>query len=493
MHAVIHLLFNWGASSSLVLYVLLVSDLIALTQVPTILLRRRGRPVAALSWLLALFTLPWVGLFLWWLFGRVHLQRKLRKRQQHSQAFCECLPSELRKINKGALNLFQGVLPWSAMSQQRWLAFPPSQNNQVTLLVNGEEAFAAMEQGIQQAKEYIHLLFYIWKPDQTGTYIRDLLVQKAREGVTVRLLIDAWGQPKKATKFFAPLQEAGGRISFFLPVRFFSSLLTINFRNHRKLMIIDGTIAFTGGMNISNEYKEQWRDTAIKIVGPTTTQLHEVFLEDWYFASDENLANAGYLTHATEEFEVPEKSNTVTDVACAIIPSGPDGRTNWCHDTLFLTLSSAKSRIYLTTPYFIPNGSITAALRGAAQRGVDVRILLPQKSDLSLVRIASRTYYEALLEAGVKIYEFEPCILHAKTLVLDEHVSILGSANVDIRSFRLNFEIGCMLYSQSFNAQLAKCFITDLRQSTEVTHHGFTKNQRQPLLESAAHLLSPLL
>ncbi len=495
MHALIHLFFSRGEASTLLLYILLLSDIIAIAQVPAVLLHRRGRPVAALSWLLAIFTLPWIGILMWWFLGRTRLQRKMRRRKQRSQEFCACLPEGVHLASQEVLSQFQGLLPQSITTEQQRAPFSLSQKNQVQLLVDGEQAFSAMEQAVSLAQHYIHLLFYIWKADQTGTRIRDLLIQKVQEGLEVRLLIDAWGQPKHARNFFAPLQQAGGHVAYFLPIRLFSQPFTLNFRNHRKLMIIDGVTAFTGGMNISDEYQSQWRDTAIKITGPATVQLHEVFLEDWFFATHQNLASSGYLTPKTSQESTPkEETKTIDEVACAIIPSGPDGRTNWCHDTLFLALSSAKHRIYLTTPYFIPSAPIIAALRGAAQRGLDVKIVLPQKNDQPLVRIASHTYYETLLNAGVKIYEFEPSVLHAKTLVIDDNISVLGSANVDIRSFRLNFEISCIFLSKQLARQLVDSFHKDLNNSREITQQNIGQlHQPYSWLESAAHLLSPLL
>jgi cardiolipin synthase len=338
-------------------------------------------------------------------------------------------------------------------------------------------------------------MFYIWHPDETGRTLRDLLVRKASEGLTVRILVDAVGSPGIRGSFAAPLKKAGATIVSFLPVRFRPWAPTFNFRNHRKLLVVDRTVAFTGGTNIGNEYEKRWHDLAVRIRGPAVAQLNSIFEEDWFFAAGENLSEEDPVReNALDVTSEPGSMTQGVPAACAIIASGPDRQQNRIHDAFFLAISQARQRVLLTTPYFIPSHAILAALRGAAQRGVDVRILLPRHSDVRLVGLASRSYYPGLLTEGAQIFEYSGAMVHTKALVIDDWLSVLGSANVDSRSFRLNFELACFISSADLNARLAEIFAGALPQSLEV---NLAVMEHRPhylaLAESLAHLLSPLL
>jgi cardiolipin synthase len=384
------------------------------------------------------------------------------------------------------------VLPF-ATSDRAWEdgVFRPTNGNQVELLIDGPRAYPEMGQAVSGARRVVHAMFYIWHPDDAGTRLRDLLVQKAREGVKVRVLVDAVGSPKIRGAFIAPLKDAGARVVPFLPVRFRPWAPTFNFRNHRKLLVVDEEVAFTGGMNIGNEYAKQWHDLAVKLRGPVVEQLSSIFEEDWYFAAREDLADDD--TARGPGSEQPFSSESAY-AACAVISSGPDREANRIHDAFFLAISQARERVLLTTPYFIPSPGIMAALRSACQRGVSVQVLLPRHSDVRLVGLASRSYYPALLEEGARIFEFSGGMVHAKALVIDDWLSVLGSANVDSRSFRLNFELACFFSSSELNERLVRVFTDDLRRSSEVS---LAAMERRPhhiaIAESLAHLLSPLL
>jgi cardiolipin synthase len=496
VYSLVNFLLGLGFSPRTASLVLLTSDLLAFLTIPSVLLQRRGRPLAALSWVLAVVSIPILGVGAWWVLGRTHLQRLRRRRQESGLTFSVRSPtaSEALQLSKISTR-FAGILPF-ATSKHPWEdgIFPPTETNSVELLVDGSQVFPAMARTIAAARHQIHAMFYIWHPDEAGRNLRDLLVQKAKDGLKVRIMVDAVGSPALRGTFVAPLEDAGASVVSFLPVRFRPWAPTFNFRNHRKLLVVDRSVAFTGGMNIGDEYEKQWHDLAIKIQGPAVAQLNSIFEEDWFFAAGEDLiedepARGTALAEAHE----PEGASQSAPAACAVIASGPD-RQNRIHDAFFLAISQARQRVLLTTPYFIPSHAILAALRGAAQRGVAVQILVPRHSDVRLVGLASRSYYPGLLTEGAQIFESSGAMVHTKALVIDDWLSVLGSANVDSRSFRLNFELACFISSADLNARLAQVFTGALHQSSEVNLAVMERRPRYlALAESLAHLLSPLL
>jgi cardiolipin synthase len=472
-----------------------VADLLALASTPSVLLRRRGRPLAAMSWMLALFVAPYFGVLWWWIVGRERVHRKRRLRQESTEEFCDCLDElGIGQSSMSAMHEFDGLLPHGLFhGYDRLEVFSPSGDNQVELLVDGHDAFAAIEQMIEGADEYIHLLFYIWKTDETGQRLRDALVEKARQGVEVRVLVDGVGSPDFEKKLAAPLLEAGARVGIFLPPTYLARRPTFNFRNHRKLVVVDGEEAFTGGMNVGGEYEHNWHDLAIRVRGPAVQQLHTIFLDDWFFATDENLATDTYLSAGTSH-RTNARASSVPDASCAIIASGPDTEQGGLRDAIFQVINAAEDRLWMTTPYFIPGAEILAALRAAVQRGVDVRLILPEKSDVAIVRRASRAYYPMLLESGIRLFEYQPRVLHAKSLVVDDRYAMVGSANLDVRSFKINFELTTFVASSEFNDQLAGVFESDLRQCREVDFSDVAaRSSFSNMADALAHLTSPLL
>ncbi|MFU8802789.1 MAG: cardiolipin synthase [Bradymonadaceae bacterium] len=495
MYTLIHLIIAEAIGATRAWLFLGGADLLALASTPSVLLRRQGRPLAAMSWLLALFVVPYLGVLWWWLVGREHMQRKRRLRQKSTEEFCACLDEfETDKPSKSAMRAFDGLLPHGLFHGYGHLElYPPSRNNQVELLVDGHNAFATIEEMIEGAESYIHLLFFIWKTDETGRRLRDALVEKARQGVEVRVLVDGMGSPDFEKELAGPLVEAGGQVGIFLPPTYLSRRPTFNFRNHRKLIVFDGEEAFTGGMNVGEEYEHTWHDLAIRVRGPVVQQLHTVFLDDWYFATAENLATERYV-----RVNMPPRADTpalsVREANCAVIASGPDTEHDGLRDALFHAINAANDRLWMTTPYFIPGADILAALRAAVQRGVDVKLILPEESDVAIVRRASRAYYPMLLESGIRLFEYQPRVLHAKSLLVDQSYAMMGSANLDVRSFKINFEVTTFVASSEFNKRVASVFEADLDQCrevdrTEIRSHSVLSN----LTDALAHLTSPML
>ena len=471
--------------------------------VPSVLLQRSTRPVASLGWILALVFLPYLGILLWWVFGRSYLRRSSPRSVEGHRRLSERL-----RTSPG-----DGELPWHADEPPTPLdealtvkaddaaiqhgLFEPTAGNAVTAYTPPADAFDAFAEAIEKAKDHIHFQYYVWKSDHTGRRFRDLLADKAREGVEVRILYDAVGSVRMSKRFTAHAADAGAKVVPFLPVRLWERRLRINFRNHRKFLIVDGRMGFTGGVNIADEYLE-WCDAAFGFQGPLVHQMQQVFAEDWHFATGESFTGPRYYPYATAETSrssgdmLPD--TPVSDVSARMITGGPHDRFQTIHRLFFLSIVSARHRLWAVTPYFVPDTAILAALQTAALRGVDVRIILPAQTDVPLAQYAGRTWWDDLLAAGVRLFEYQPRILHAKLMVIDHRHTLVGSANMDIRSFQLNFEANTLIDDPEFNDTSAAMFQEMLQNSKEVKLDDFRHRPRRVRLkEGAARLFTPLL
>ena len=475
-----------------------LSWLAALLTVPSVLIQRAGQPAAALSWLLTLFALPAIAVILWWLIGRTHLRRKSRRRDSASKQVRESLESVQRERQLHGLeglsfesldtNLESSThliptLPTDPVEQ----VFPATHGNQVELLSDTSQTHAVWIRLIEQAQHHLHLLFYIWRADDIGHTLRDALVTKAAQGVKIRVLYDAIGSYKLPSDFFEPLLEQGGSVAKFMPIRLLSFAPTINFRNHRKLLIADGLNAYTGSINVGDEYLS-WREVGITINGPGVNQLQEVFVDDWYFATNEKVTDDNYFPEFTNK-SVDSNRNAI----CETIASSPHQTFNTTRDMVIMAINQCTKRVWVATPYFIPGEALMLALRTAVYRGVDVRLFIPSHSDSWLSHSASRVFYRDLLIGGVRIFECHS-MLHAKALLLDHESVLIGSANLDVRSFKLNFEISTFVNQPDVNDTLAFMLSDVQRESSEITLENINNTSTLTLLKNAlAHLLSPLL
>jgi cardiolipin synthase A/B len=463
-----------------------VGYLIALIAILRIVLQRR-EPTATLAWVLSILFLPYLGVLLYLLIGRHRLKRRVK--QRHARAH-EIQP-ELERLGAEIASSDPGTQPHDRLVRlaHRMDCRPPTFGNQVKLLHDADRKYLALEEAIRGATQHIHLLYYIFQPDDSGLRFRNLLCQKAKEGVQVRMLTDGVGS-FGIDNFMVPLVEAGGEFAEFLPATRLMKPWKINLRNHRKIVVVDGTIGFTGGVNIGDEYTGRkrkvgyWRDTHLQLEGPSVTQLQEIFAEDWFFATGKQPMDESW-------FPTPKEAGPSM---VQVIASGPDTDILPIQRMFFAAVTEAQHRILLTTPYFIPDESMIMALQTAALRDVDVKLLLPYRSDMSLVLHAGRSYYRELLRAGVRIFEYLPGILHAKTLVVDDFWATVGSANMDVRSFRLNFEVNAMVYGPAFNRHLADAFAKDLQTTREVTLADLDKKSpSRKMAEGMARMLSPVL
>ena len=513
---------RWILELGFVAYVVLVTALVLL---------ERRRPTATLALVLALVFLPVLGLLTYLLFSRRRVRRRIRQRQRRpikplegtrNIANLEVAPVDLPPPQRGLVKL-----------ALRTAAAPLRRADGVELLTNAKQAFDAVERAIEEAQRCIHLEFYIWRDDATGRRFVEMLTRKAKDGVKVRVLYDHFGSLSLSSEHFAPLRAAGGEVAAFgrlrFPVRFGHS--RVNFRNHRKIMTIDGTIGFLGGLNVGDEYfgagieEHGWRDLFVQLEGDAVVGLEATFLEDWLATTGQVIDLAGQrpdlavgvdarrpaprhrwggrqrrreriLRQANPFTPLPDRPMRSEGPLVQVIPSGPDIPVASAVAAQFsASIASARDRAWIATPYLIPDEPLMFILRTAALRGVDVRILVPApaKNDSKLVALASSSYYDELLEAGCRLYEYAPGMLHAKYLIVDE-VAAIGSANMDVRSFHINYEITAMFYDARVTARLAEVFVADLAEAREVQaadriHLPLTTR----LAEGAARVLSPLL
>lgn len=475
--------------------------------IPAVLLQRSTRPLSTLVWILVLYFLPYIGVVLWWMLGRNHMRRKkrslARSRDQMARSFNElerrACPQIVDSDQTNVDQRDQALTTQRLVLRDEFNVFPPTRGNRVAIHARPPQAFDAFIDAIAEAEDHIHFLFYTWRDDETGTRFRDLLIEKAKQGIEVRVLFDGFGSVSIGRRFLRPLAEAGARVATFLPLHFWERRLRINFRNHRKLLVIDGRRAFTGGVNIADEYL-QWFDMAYGFEGPVVYQMQEIFAEDWHFATGEDLAAERYFPHLARReprsvtAPAPGDDDLIDDALARVVAGGPDDRLETIHKMFFLALTSARRNLLLITPYFVPDLAILTALQTAAMRGVDVRILVPGRSDVPLTQHAGRAYWESLMESGVRIFEYGGSILHAKLLVLDSTHVIVGSANMDIRSFRFNFEANAVIESRVLNRSMTEIFEDAQEKSDEVVLEEFRcRPRRARLIEGAARLFSPLL
>ncbi|MBW3543211.1 MAG: cardiolipin synthase [Planctomycetes bacterium] len=453
-----------------------------------LLLKKRQSP-ASVAWIFAIVGLPILGGLLFLIFGVNRVERRAARKQRASRAIARFLPT---------LTEYQ-VIPGEALSPQQHrlmrLATRVGETaclvgNQVEVLNDTNRTLGLIEQAVQAARETLHLEYYIWQPDKTGTRLRDLLIERARQGVQVRFLYDGLGSLRLSRRFLRPMYDAGIHVASFMPSARWTRFLSLNLRSHRKIVICDGQVGFTGGMNIGDEYIGRdpgigyWRDTHLRLAGPIVLQLQQVFVEDWYYATGEE------LTHP-EIFPPPSESGTIE---AQVLAGEPSGDVFTFHSLMFAAINEAQHRILLTTSYFIPTDALTTALETAAHRGVRVRILVPGRGEYWWTRFAGRSFYQELLEAGVEIWEYQRGMLHSKTLMIDGEWSLGGSPNFDARSLMLNFEVGVAIYDTRVATALEDDFERDIKDAKRVVLGEWEQRRTWRLLaENTCRLFSPIL
>jgi len=442
------------------------------------ILRQRREPVATLAWLLVLAWLPVIGWAVYWWLGPQRIRRRLLRRSRARLALADAaLPPCGEAAKWGAERLVEATT-----------GFAPTRARRLELLSSGESTYAALFGAITSAQNAVHLEYYIFEPDGVGTRLRDLLIARARAGVEVRLLLDGLGSRRCSPRFLAPLQAAGAEVGWFHPLTWGHLLWrpTLNLRTHRKIAVIDGRIGFTGGVNISDTQSERasaaaFHDLHLRLEGEAVRALQLVFAEDWHYATGRTLTAAQHW---------PAQAGG--SIRCQLLPSGPDDPQAPLHRLFVEAVHGARQRVWVMTPYFVPTPPVLLALTSAALRGLDVRLLVPARNDNRLVRAAARSFYPELLAAGVRIAEFQPRMLHGKALLIDEDTALIGSGNVDPRSFFLNFELGVLARDEGVAAALAARITADLAHARWVDPDWQARGL-QAYLDSAARLLTPVL
>ncbi len=447
------------------------------------ILHERRPPVSTLAWIFGLVLLPFVGIPVYLVFGpRRLVRRKLRYRDKRVR-----VTSALRDLPPRRVPGDTSRLAMIGETMQHTRVCTASR---VEIRHSGDATYDAIVAAVDGARDHVHVEYYIYEADAAGERLRDALVRARKRGVEVRVLVDAVGSPRAGDRFFSPLVDAGGLFRRFQPPRLgLRSFRFFNFRTHRKIVVVDGNVGFTGGMNLSACHSESlsrgecWRDTHVEIEGAAVGDLQRTFVENWVYAGGDSPTTRRYFPESAEGSELVQ-----------ILRSGPDREIFPIHTFFFAAIATAERRVLLTTPYLVPDESTLAALKSAVLRGVSVTILVPARGDSALVQAAARSYFEELLEAGCKIHTYERCMLHAKILVVDDDLACVGTANFDNRSFRLNFEVMAVLYGNKHATELAERFELDLQDAREVKRRTLKEEHALVrLAESAARLASPLL
>ena len=485
----------------------LIISYLASAAISMVIILENRDPARTVTWLLIFLLLPGVGLLIYAVFGRNIRKIKIFKTQKLANDIKEeKLFENLEEIQE-LVKLEQDSIKERSLaddeladySKKRVISlllntgmFPFTTNNNIDVYIDGNQKFENLIKDIKLAKDHIHLEYFIIKDSEIGRKIRDLLIEKAKEGVKIRILYDDVGCWRFwfHRRFFNEMKKYGIDIMPFLPAKFPIIGSKLNYRNHRKIVVIDGKVGYTGGINIGDEYMGKnkkfgyWRDTHIRIEGTSVYLLQMTFLIDWYYTTKEIILIKKYFP----------KVSYCGDSMVQVVASGPDSDWEAIHYAYFSAICQAKKNIYIETPYFIPDESILRALKSAALSGVDVRIIFPKIADHKMVNSASYSYFADILKSGGKVYLYTKGFIHSKIVIIDDKISSTGSANMDLRSFMLNFEINAFIYDKDVIEIMTKDFFEDMKNSEELDESDFeNRNIIIKAKESISRLFSPIL
>ena len=479
-------------------YGIIVSGILILNislAIALIFLERRDAS-ATWAWILVLFFIPILGFGIYLLFGR-----KLRKKTlfrwegKNKIGIDKLIEFQMEAIAEDSFDFrlddamhYKELIVMHLHNNQAVL----TQDNKVEIFNDGRKKFDALLEDIDKAKDHIHIQYYIFRLDSLGQEIYQAVLEKARQGVKVRILYDDTGSRSLRKRHFKELVDLGGRVEAFFPAIFPLINPRMNYRNHRKIVVIDGRIGYIGGFNVGDEYLGKkkrfgyWRDTHLRIEGSSVHPLQTRFILDW------NQASAEHDIEYSDVFfpAIPMKGS----VGLQIVSSGPDSEWEQIKNGYLKLIMMAKKYIYIQSPYFIPDASFMDTLRIACLSGIDVRIMIPNKPDHIFVYWATYSYVGELIRAGAKVYIYQNGFLHTKMIVIDDEASTVGTANIDVRSFKLNFEVNAFIYDRETSHQLAELFEEDMKLSTEMTREIYEKRTIMiKFKESLARLISPIL
>jgi len=456
-------------------------------------LHLKRNPMSAIAWSLTVLMLPLLGPVLFALFGSQTIRRPLVRRQKRRKAYRKLTADAPDDAKTGEATAEPAVPPrWAVLARLAHHAdgFPVTGGNALAFYHHGDPAYAAMLDAIGRAKHHVHIEFFIFRPDDSGRRFIAALVSAAKRGIEVRFLYDSVGSYALSSRLLADLQQAGGKVAAFLPLLNPLYRLRINLRNHRKILVVDGRTAFTGGLNIGDEYLGKspkfgyWRDTHFRVDGAAVHALQQVFLEDWHFATDDPVRGAVYHPPA----ESPGTS------LVQVVHSGPDADYKAIRETYFAGILRGRKRVWIASPYFVPDPGLLDALVLAGRSGVDVRFLGLFRPDKWVPFLAARFYWADLLAAGVKVYQYARGMMHSKYMLVDGEWASVGTANADNRSLYLNYEVNCLLYDPAAVAELEEHYLKDLEWSVRLDPAVYaTRPFAARLAENAARLMSPVL
>lgn len=503
---------------------------LSILSVLAVVITENRNPLKTLPWILVLMLAPVAGLVCYFFFGQNLSKRRVlsrRMRKRITQQLEEAPPA-------GTPGIPDRYAPLAALLRNTSNAIP-LYGSRITPYTDGQSKMEALMADIARARHHIHIQYYILSDDATGRRLRDGVIAKAREGVEVRILYDDVGSRAVGKEFFASLRREGVEVQAFLHVQFPRFASKVNYRNHRKTVVIDGRIGYIGGMNIADRYLYglpwgSWRDSHFRIEGSGATGLQASFLSDWSASTKQQIEGPAYYPPANPAETAPTANPTETGTAPAatetgaatapavnpaetetgpataattattssgnilqIAPTGPFGKWRALLQADSYAIARARRRVWVQTPYYLPADVLNTALQEAALAGIDVRLMLPERSDSRVVDLASRSYLNDMLRAGVKVLFYTPGFLHAKMLLIDDELTVIGSANMDFRSFEHNFEISAFVYDAAFNARMAELFSEDSRRCRQLTGEWFRRPRRVRLAESFMRLFAPLL
>lgn len=461
--------------------------------IPHLLLLNK-RPTATLAWLWAIFLFPIVGALLYLAIGSEQVKQRRKERTEDFRAKDRlasarsgtaknaALLSEEKKLSPDDRALLKGL---STITQ-----LPPATASSLRILYKGAPFYAALREDIQKAQREVHVESFIWRDDEVGAEFLQLLIETARRGVAVRLLLDELGCLKLHESYFKPLLKAGGEFSWCHTLSPLRNRYSFNLRNHRKLQIIDGRTVFVGGMNFGREYLGrdpklgEWGDTQLRVEGSVVEVFRQIFAEDWFFAT----GREDPLAEPSQDKDGGEK------ILAQVLRGGPDEDDQSMLRSNLALLAAAKKRLWISTGYFVPGETMQAALQVVAALGIDVRLLVSSKSQHPHLVSAGRSYYDALLRQGVRIFEHSKGIEHSKFMVIDDNWATVGSSNLDERSMRLNFELSLLVFHPETNRELAGIFSKTASEAKEIDREEFSRRPlSEKLIESGLRPLSPML
>lgn len=472
-------------TASIIQLIIQILYVITILGVTAVIISENRNPQKTVSWVLILTFLPVIGLILYVLFGQNHRRvRRINRRM-------------LKGLEGKSLPyfhlLYEKEAPDDAYKKLKRLLknvgySPVLDGNKVDFFKEGRDKFDQMFSDIENAQNHIHLLYYKIADDQIGNRLKELLIRKVKEGVDVRIIYDDVGSLKTKTRFFREMEKAGVRVNCFLPIRFPYIARRVNYRNHRKIVVIDGEIGYMGGINIADCYVDGlswgvWRDLAIRIQGKGVHALQIIFLLDWYYSQKESLSSPAFFP------ELPGYGSNPMQV----VSSGPLDMYENLTEGFFQAINTAKKYVYIQTPYFIPSDQIIEAMMTAAMSGIEVRLVIPERSDNVFVGAATLSYVKLLLAYNVRVYLYTAGFLHSKLVVIDDSLTIIGSANMDVRSFELNFEASTFIYDTESATKAKEIFMNDLKDARLVLPDEWKKRPRiKQYFESVMRLMTPL-